>query len=181
MAYAALMASSLQVNTGHDAPRLLGPISDSLHGTRWNASHPLPGNHVPIRPRSWHWDLAQQVRVAILDHTRPLSVSVAAIHRQDSRQALGLEYHFGHPGRVTLAEAEEIDSFRPGEPSITVVIIGALASLACVLDRSPAIFQMSVLGMAVNRYLEWHRAVRQLNWPAPSWAVLWPSATPCTS
>jgi hypothetical protein len=86
------------------------------------------------------------VRVAILDHTRPLSVPVAAIHHQDSRQALGLEDHFGHPGRVALAEAEEIDSFRPGEPSINVVLIGALASLACVFDRSPAIFQMSVLG-----------------------------------
>src|SRR6266516_874296 len=54
-------------------------------------------------------DLAQQVRVTILNRTVLLIVTIVTIHDQDPRQPLGPEDLCGHAGRAALAKTKEAD------------------------------------------------------------------------
>src|SRR2546422_11584282 len=54
-------------------------------------------------------DLAEQVRVAILNRTGHLIVTIVTIHDQNPWQPLGPEDLLSHAGRAALAKTKEAD------------------------------------------------------------------------
>ena len=86
-------------------------------------------------------DLAQQVRVAILNGTGQLIVAVVTIHDQSSGQPLSPENLLGNAGRAAVTKTKQADPLRAKEPRIAIVPIGAPTRFVGVLNRSAPILQ----------------------------------------